>query len=87
MLSSKSLYNKRVYVDGKKKNLGHIRAFVFLEKNCIGFVVKRPDFLWMFHRAPGFVALKDCTINKSGVLLKNTKALVKNSQKDENVIN
>lgn len=86
MLSSKSLYNKRVYAIGKKKSLGHIRAFIFLEKNCIGFIVKRPDILWMFHRKPAFLALKDCTIKKDFVEMKNTNVLAKENSIDENCV-
>ena len=86
MLSSKNLYNKRVYVDGSKKSFGRIRAFLFIEKNCIGFIIKRPDFLWMFHRKPAFIALSDCAVKKDGIFAKKTKAIVKENKIDEQAI-
>lgn len=48
-------------VGGKNgtKRIGKVRSFVFhpKEKRCIGFTVKRPDLLWMFHRKDKFVSL------------------------------
>ncbi len=76
-----------MYVDGSKKKLGHIRAFIFSDNNCVGFLIKRPDFLWMFHRKPGFVSLKECTIKKDGVSVKNTKAIVPKNKNDQKLLN
>ena len=46
---------------GKKgtKRIGKVKSCVFhpTERRCIGFIVKRPDLLWMFHRKDIFVAL------------------------------
>lgn len=41
------------------KRIGKVRRFVFhpREKRCIGFIVKRPDLLWMFHRKDLFVPI------------------------------
>lgn len=48
-------------IGGKKgtKRIGKVRRFVFhpKEKRVIGFVVKRPDLLWMFHRSDLFVPI------------------------------
>ncbi len=49
-------------VGGKsgQKRIGKVRHFVFhpKEKRCIGFIVKRPDFLWMFRRKDKFVSIE-----------------------------
>ncbi|MEG0504359.1 MAG: PRC-barrel domain protein, partial [Raoultibacter sp.] len=39
---------------------GKVRRFVFhpKEKRVIGFIVKRPDLLWMFHRKDKFVSIE-----------------------------
>lgn len=41
------------------KRIGKVRRFVFhpKEKRCIGFIVKRPDLLWMFRRKDLFVPI------------------------------
>lgn len=48
-------------VGGKSrtKRIGKVKSCVFhpSEKRCVGFMVKRPDLLWMFHRKDLFVAL------------------------------
>ena len=60
LITTNELTGVRV-LGGKKgtKRLGKIRRFVFhpKEKRVIGFVVKRPDLLWMFHRADMFVPI------------------------------
>lgn len=42
------------------KRIGKVRRFVFAPraKRCIGFLVKRPDVLWMFRRKDMFVSIK-----------------------------
>ena len=55
---------ERMRVRGGKsgrKNIGRVKMCVFhpKEKRCIGFIVKRPDLLWMFHRKDVFVALDE----------------------------
>ena len=48
-------------VGGKKsiKRIGKVRACVFhpTSKRCVGFLVKRPDLLWMFYRKDKFIAI------------------------------
>lgn len=60
LVTSHDIRKLRV-VGGKKatKRIGKVRACVFhpSERRCIGFMVKRPDLLWMFHRKDIFVAL------------------------------
>ena len=60
LITTHELTGTRV-LGGKKgtKRIGKIRRFVFhpKEKRVIGFVVKRPDLLWMFHRADVFVPI------------------------------
>ncbi len=60
LVTSHDIRKLRV-VGGKKgtKRIGKVKACVFhpSERRCIGFMVKRPDLLWMFHRKDIFVAL------------------------------
>jgi len=60
IFSTKELAGTRV-VGGKKgtRRIGKVQHFVFhpTEKRCVRFIVKRPDFLWMFHRKDIFVPL------------------------------
>lgn len=60
LITTKELTGTRV-IGGKKgtKRIGKVRRFVFhpKEKRVIGFVVKRPDLLWMFHRSDLFVPI------------------------------
>lgn len=48
-------------IGGKKgtKRIGKVRRLVFhpKEKRIVGFIVKRPDLLWMFRRKDKFVAI------------------------------
>lgn len=60
MVTSSDMRKMRV-MGGKRgtRRIGKVRSCVFhpSERRCIGFIVKRPDFLWMFHRKDLFVAL------------------------------
>ena len=60
LVTSHDIRKLRV-VGGKKgtKRIGKMKSCVFhpTERRCIGFIVKRPDLLWMFHRKDIFVAL------------------------------
>ena len=60
LVTSRDIRKLRV-VGGKKgtKRIGKVKSCVFhpTERRCIGFIVKRPDLLWMFHRKDIFVAL------------------------------
>ena len=59
LVTSHDIRKLRV-VGGKKgtKRIGKVKSCVFhpTERRCIGFIVKRPDLLWMFHRKDIFVA-------------------------------
>lgn len=60
LITTDELTGMRV-VGGKAatRRIGKVRRFVFhpTEKRCIGFLVKRPDLLWMFHRKDKFVSI------------------------------
>lgn len=61
LITTHELTGARV-VGGKNgtKRIGKVRRFVFhpKEKRCIGFIVKRPDLLWMFRRRDQFVSIE-----------------------------
>lgn len=61
LITTNELSGTRV-IGGKKgtKRIGKVRYFVFSPtgKRCVGFIVKRPDLLWMFHRKPMFVSIE-----------------------------
>ncbi|MBP5313638.1 MAG: PRC-barrel domain-containing protein [Eggerthellaceae bacterium] len=72
--STFDLSELRVY-GGKKQSkfLGKVRSFVFYpkEKKIAGFIVKRPDFLLMFHRPNMFVAIDGFFLEEKHVILNN----------------
>lgn len=72
MTTTKEFSGTRV-VGGKKatKRIGKIRRFVFhpSEKRVVGFIVKRPDLLLMFHRKDRFVPLDGIDIEDGQVVL------------------
>ena len=61
LITTNELTGVRV-VGGKNgtKRIGKVRRFVFhpKEKRCVGFIVKRPDLLWMFRRKDKFVSIE-----------------------------
>ncbi|WP_080803940.1 PRC-barrel domain-containing protein [Arabiibacter massiliensis] len=61
LITTSELTGVRV-VGGKngQKRIGKVRRFVFhpKEKRCVGFIVKRPDLLWMFRRKDKFVSIQ-----------------------------
>ena len=65
-------------IGGKKgtKRIGKVRRFVFhpKEKRVVGFVVKRPDLLWMFRRKDLFVAVSGYEIEDSRIVVSNDPA-------------
>lgn len=65
-------------IGGKKgtKRIGKVRRFVFhpKEKRIIGFVVKRPDLLWMFRRKDLFVAVSGYEIEDGRIVVSNDPA-------------
>lgn len=77
LITTKVLTGTRV-IGGKKgnKRIGKIRRFVFhpKEKRVIGFVVKRPDLLWMFHRADQFVPIDGYDLIDGRVVLRTDAA-------------
>ena len=60
LVTTNELTGSRV-IGGKRgtRRIGKVRRFVFhpTEKRLIGFIVKRPDLLWMFKRSDLFVSL------------------------------
>lgn len=56
-----------------KRRIGKIRRFVFhpKEKRCVGFIVKRPDLLWMFRRKDRFVSLDGYDLVDGRVVIRN----------------
>lgn len=60
VITTDELVGVRV-IGGKKgtRRIGKVRRFVFhpQEKRIVGFMVKRPDLLWMFRRKDMFVAV------------------------------
>lgn len=62
-------------VGGKRgtKRIGRVKSCVFhpSEKRCIGFMVKRPDLLWMFHRKDLFVSLDGFDLVDGRIVVKD----------------
>ena len=60
LITANELVGARV-VGGKdgSKRIGKVRRIVFhpKERRVVGFIVKRPDLLWMFHRSDLFVSI------------------------------
>lgn len=60
LITANELVGIRV-VGGKdgSKRIGKVRRIVFhpKERRVVGFIVKRPDLLWMFHRSDLFVSI------------------------------
>lgn len=71
-ISTKEFSGTRV-VGGKKgtRRIGKIRRFVFhpSEKRCVGFIVKRPDFLLMFRRKDQFLAFDRAELVDGRILM------------------
>lgn len=77
LITTDELTGVRV-VGGKKgtKRIGKVRRFVFhpKEKRVVGFVVKRPDLLWMFRRKDLFVAVSGYEIEDGRIVVSNDPA-------------
>ena len=73
LTTSNDMHKLRVF-GGKRGNrrIGRVKSCVFhpSEKRCIGFVIKRPDLLWMFHRKDLFLALDSFDLVDGHVLIK-----------------
>ena len=74
LVTTNELSGVRV-VGGKSgtKRIGKIRNFVFhpKEKRCIGFMVKRPDLLWMFRRKNKFVSIEGYDMIDGRIVIRN----------------
>ena len=74
LITTSELAGTRV-VGGKNgtKRIGKVRSFVFhpKEKRCIGFIVKRPDLLWMFRRKDKFVSIDGYDIEDGRIVIRN----------------
>ena len=77
LITTDELTGVRV-IGGKKgtKRIGKVRRFVFhpKEKRVVGFVVKRPDLLWMFRRKDLFVAVNGYEIEDGRIMVSNDPA-------------
>lgn len=75
LITTSELVGTRV-MGGKNgaKRIGKIRSFVFhpKEKRCVGFIVKRPDLLWMFHRKDKFVSLEGYDFEDGRAVIRDT---------------
>lgn len=73
MVTSNDMRKMRVF-GGKRrtKRIGRVKSCVFhpTEKRCVGFMVKRPDLLWMFHRKDLFVALDGFDLSDGRIVVK-----------------
>lgn len=73
MVTSNDMHKMRVF-GGKRrtKRIGRVKSCVFhpTEKRCVGFMVKRPDLLWMFHRKDLFVALDGFDLSDGRIVVK-----------------
>ncbi|MDO5042288.1 MAG: hypothetical protein Q4D92_02115 [Slackia sp.] len=74
MVTSNDMHKMRVF-GGKRrtKRIGKVKSCVFhpSEKRCVGFMVKRPDLLWMFHRKDLFVALDGFSLSDGRIVVKD----------------
>lgn len=78
LVSTKEFEGVRVVEARKKsdKRIGKVYHFVFhpSEKRVVGFMVKRPDLLLMFHRSDSFVALDGFSIEDGRIMIKDDKS-------------
>lgn len=78
IISTSSLIGAKV-LGGKKgdQRIGKVHCCVFhpSEKRCIGFLIKRPDLLLMFHRPDSFVPLGGFEIEDGAVYLFDEKGI------------
>ena len=83
LVSTGDYVGVRVVEAGKKndKRVGKVYRFVFhpTEKRVVGFLVKRPDLLLMFHRKDSFVALDGFHIEDGRVMINDDKEATGNA--------
>lgn len=74
LITTQELTGVRV-LGGKNgtKRIGKVRRFVFhpKEKRCVGFILKRPDLLWMFRRKDKFVSIEGYDIVDGRIVIRN----------------
>lgn len=74
LITTDALRGVRV-LGGKKgtKHIGKVRRFVFhpRERRVVGFIVKRPDLLWMFRRKDLFVSVNGYDIVDGRIVVRN----------------
>lgn len=74
LITTNELSGVRV-VGGKNgtRRIGKVRRFVFhpKERRVVGFVVKRPDLLWMFRRKDMFVAIDGYDVVDGRIVVRN----------------
>lgn len=77
-INTKELAAKKVWTERPRKDdpdavkkVGRIRSFVFhpKEPRCVGFLVKRPDIVLMFHRKDLFVAFNGFHLQDGDIVL------------------
>lgn len=77
LITTHELTGTRV-VGGKRgtKRIGKIRYFVFhpSEKKVVGFIVKRPDLLWMFRRKDLFVSIDGYDMIDGRVVIRDSSS-------------
>lgn len=76
LITTKDLVGTKV-LGGKAgtQRIGKVHCCVFhpTEKRCIGFLIKRPDLLLMFHRPDSFVTLDGFTWENNAIVLNSEK--------------
>jgi len=76
LVTTTELANNRV-IGGKRgtRRIGKVNSFVFhpTERRVIGFIVKRPDFLWMFRRKNLFVSIEGYELLDGRVCINGTR--------------
>ena len=76
LITSTKLVGTKVF-GGKtgEQRIGKVHCCVFhpTEKRCIGFLIKRPDLLLMFHRPDSFVPLDGFDVEDGHIVLKTEK--------------
>ena len=80
LINTKDLTGMKVWIEKPRKKdpdatkkMGKVRACVFhpREKRCVGFIVKRPDVAWMFHRKDLFVAYNGYDVVDGAIVVRD----------------
>jgi uncharacterized protein YrrD len=75
LVTTNELAGSRV-IGGKRgtRRIGKTRYFVFhpTEKRVLGFIVKRPDLLWMFRRKDWFVSIEGYDLIDGRICVRNS---------------